>query len=485
MAVVFTFLINSIFNFALGLLVAAFLGPTEFGKYALASAIAVILNTTFLDWIRHSATRFYSQRTREEDPSVRATLDAIFALSACGVMLVSGLAILAGADFGLSIGLALAAPVIGICNGLYDYHTALARARFENRLFIRVVLAKNVVSAGLMIAGAWLFASAEMVALAFVVSLSAVLLGVRRAFGDPAVRLVRPEWPRARQFLFYGLPLIGATTAYYMIPLWNRWTLAAGPGFAESGQFSLAFDLAIRLVQTIGSALDILLFQIAVRANNEQGFAEARDRLQLNMGIVLAVVAAVGVGYWLILPSFSAVAIPGNFRADFLVVSALLLPGLVCFALLQYAVTPVFQLMERTWPAIAAAAAAVLVNIAMLANMQTVTLARVAEIQSVAYAVAFLFGLIVAQRMLMTLPRLKDAAVVAFAVVVMVAVVWPVRGNLPPGWLALGLSVCLGGAAYAGVILGFDVAGLRSGLVRRFRQRAARPMAEAAPTGPG
>jgi O-antigen/teichoic acid export membrane protein len=64
MLVVAAFLINSVFNFALGLLVARFLGPAGFGQYAIAASLAVIVNTLFLDWIRLAATRFYSEKSR-------------------------------------------------------------------------------------------------------------------------------------------------------------------------------------------------------------------------------------------------------------------------------------------------------------------------------------------------------------------------------------------------------------------------------------
>ena len=77
---VFAFL----FNFLVGLLVAKFLGPAEFGRFAIALATAIIINTGSLDWIRLSAVRFYSARTRAGDPRVRATLDACFtAVSTC------------------------------------------------------------------------------------------------------------------------------------------------------------------------------------------------------------------------------------------------------------------------------------------------------------------------------------------------------------------------------------------------------------------
>ena len=55
MAVGFAFALNALFNFLVGLLVAKFLGPAEFGRFAIASATAVIVNSGGFDWIRLAA----------------------------------------------------------------------------------------------------------------------------------------------------------------------------------------------------------------------------------------------------------------------------------------------------------------------------------------------------------------------------------------------------------------------------------------------
>src|SRR5512141_2513487 len=73
------FLLNSLLNFAVGLLVAKALGPSQYGRFMLALAVAVVLQTLVFDWLRLAATRFYSGRDRRERPEIRATLDAAFA----------------------------------------------------------------------------------------------------------------------------------------------------------------------------------------------------------------------------------------------------------------------------------------------------------------------------------------------------------------------------------------------------------------------
>src|SRR3954465_12579201 len=72
MTLVLAFVINAGLNFVLGLAVAKFLGPDLFGRYAVAMAVAVVVNTTCFEWLRLSATRFYSDRAIENAPAVRA-----------------------------------------------------------------------------------------------------------------------------------------------------------------------------------------------------------------------------------------------------------------------------------------------------------------------------------------------------------------------------------------------------------------------------
>ncbi len=47
---------------------------------ALALAIGQVIQTLVFDWLRLAATRFYSERARVENPELRATLDAAFAI---------------------------------------------------------------------------------------------------------------------------------------------------------------------------------------------------------------------------------------------------------------------------------------------------------------------------------------------------------------------------------------------------------------------
>jgi peptidoglycan biosynthesis protein MviN/MurJ (putative lipid II flippase) len=93
------------------------------------------------------------------------------------------------------------------------------------------------------------------------------------------------------------------------------------------------------------------------------------------------------VGTWLVLPSFEALIIPPDFRGDFSTALTLLLPGLVAYGLMTFALAPAFQIAQRTWPVIAAAGSACLADAIMLSVLPpTWDVDMLALAQSVALA---------------------------------------------------------------------------------------------------
>ncbi|MFD0937195.1 lipopolysaccharide biosynthesis protein, partial [Methylobacterium trifolii] len=97
MAVIAAFVLNAGLNFVLGLLIAKLLGPADFGRFALATAGAIVLNTVLFEWLRLSATRFYSGRVRADEPWIRHGLDRAYAVLA--LVLFSAAALCGGLGF--------------------------------------------------------------------------------------------------------------------------------------------------------------------------------------------------------------------------------------------------------------------------------------------------------------------------------------------------------------------------------------------------
>jgi O-antigen/teichoic acid export membrane protein len=142
-------------NFFIGLVVAAFLGPDSFGRFAVALGAGSLLQALFFGWLRLAAARFYSETARTSRPDLRASLDAAFWA-------------LGGTALGLGVIGALVAPLAGLdrdlvfwalafcaCNGAFEYQLALLRARFDDRAYALLIFAKNILSLALTAGVAW------------------------------------------------------------------------------------------------------------------------------------------------------------------------------------------------------------------------------------------------------------------------------------------------------------------------------------------
>ena len=227
---------------------------------------------------------------------MRATLDASFAVLIAALSGVAILVLLSGIEVSLSrplLGLAVGAAV---ANGLFDYNTALVRARFMDGLYARIIMGKNLLSLVLTVGGAWWFGSAAMALTGVCLSMTGSLLASRRSLTDAGSSPRAARRGLAAQALRYALPIVMANMLYQVIPLVDRALIAQRYGFAESGQFSLAYDLGIRIVLAIGSTLDVLLFQLAVRTDETHGADQSRRQIGRNMGVVVAVLAPTCMG---------------------------------------------------------------------------------------------------------------------------------------------------------------------------------------------
>ncbi|MDF3060417.1 MAG: hypothetical protein K0S06_526 [Microvirga sp.] len=478
MSIVVAFFVNAALNFALGLLVAKFLGPSDFGRYAVAMAVAIVLNTLAFEWLRLSATRFYSEARRTAEPGIRATLDLGYAAAALVLVALVLAASLAGLEAGLPVPLLAVATGAAIGMAMFDYRAALARARFLDRAYSRLVLFKNLVAFGLMVGGAYLFREPALVLAGAAASGGLALLVARGILADCGATPAAAERRHLAAFASYAVPLVAANLIYQLIPLLNRSALAVTDGYAEAGQFALAADVGLRIFMTIGSALDLLLFQLVVRTDESHGRAEAEAQVARNLALVVALLLPLAAGYWLAMPAFEALVVPASYRGSFAIYSTILIPALFAFALIQYALNPVFQLKRRTGPVVLAAFVALAVNAALLAILperagpQGVAIGQLAGLA----AAALLFTIMAVRQGGLRLPW-RDIGLAGLATAAMVLALLPLRSLDPPA-LALGLVTIGGAGIYAAIAYALDMAGLRVLLRARFSRRSVLAPAE-------
>ncbi len=462
MLTIAVFTANSLLNFIVGLLVARFLGPAEYGRFTLALSAASVVQLVVFEWLRNCVPRFYTRQGLAGSPQIRATLDAavgwLTVLAAAAALLVYA----SGLDLALSTDLAVLAIGVSIANGLFDFAAALLRARFLDRPYAVLVVAKNVLAFALTVGGAFWFGSAPIALVGMMLSVAGALAAARKGLVDEAARAGRAERWLIAKFLAYGMPIVAANVLYQSIPLLNRIFVSRLFGFAEAGQFSLAYDIGTRIVSTLGAALDAVLFQLAVLDEKTLGASHARDRISRNMGVVFALIAPAVLGSWLIIPSFEQLLVPESFRGPFQHFFTLVAPGLLAWAVINYAINPAFQLAHRLAPLIISALVAVIANFVTISVLPP---GDDASVFAIAQSAGFIVGLVQLFAMLGWLepswPKPRDLLATAAACAAMTVIDLPLRG-LTPGVMTMILQIVLGGGAYLATAAVLDLAGLRS-----------------------
>lgn len=475
MAVIAAFVLNAGLNFVLGIAIARMLGPADFGRFALATAGAVVLNTLLFEWLRLSATRFYSARVREAEPWIRQGLDRAYAVVALALFAAAALC----AGLGLAVDptpegrlvMTAGTMVAAIGIGLFDYHAALARARFIGGAYLRLVVWKNALAFVLMAGTAWLFPQPVWVLIAGGMSQFLAVLPLRKILGDaPALPHGRGR-ETLRLFAVYGLPLIAANAVYQIMPFLNRSAIAGTAGFAEAGYFALAADLGSRAFSTLGAALDLLLFQIAVQAEEHHGREAAEAQVSRNIAVVVALLLPCAAGYWAVTPALQALIVPEAFRGPFADYTDLLIPGLFCLSMMNFALNPIFQIRRRTGPVVAAALLGLAVNglgLLLLPRLMGPMGVAVAQTLGLVAAVVLLGARALSGRNRLRLPG-RDLALTAGACLAMLLAVLPFRGLEP--LLALPACIAAGVVVYGTFVWFLDIAGLRSTVRERFPKR--------------
>lgn len=364
------FLLSAIVQFLLGLVVAWLLGPAEFGVYALVVAAGIFLQTFAFEWLRLAATRFF----RAGSGVLRKALLLAFLFAAVACLVVSGLAGAATRSLlTLDRAAILLIPGLAIAAGFLDLASAMLRAQFLEGAYARVLMVRNGLAIILVPAAAALTGWAEAAGGALLASLAlAAIYAWRVAKAAPApasdsevvAQAAEPDPPSLLAMIGYSGPVVLTNLLYLGLFFAIRsWAAFAG-GLALAGQVSLALDFVLKLFTTIGSALDLWLFQRAVKASHDGDEAAGEALLHRNAEIILAVLLVMAIGLVLVIDAFQPLLVRPDFRGTFGHAVMMLTPGVFLYALIQYVLHPYAQLARRTWALVLTALAVVVVALA-------------------------------------------------------------------------------------------------------------------------
>jgi O-antigen/teichoic acid export membrane protein len=471
LGLIIAFVLNAVLNFILGLLIAALLGPEEYGRYAIAFALANVINIVAFDWLRLAVLRFYSQKTRTETPAIRSTLGVFQSLMMAAAMALGAGFMASGGGAEIGSFTLMAAILAALAAGAFEYHAALARARFLGKTYGLLVIIKNSAAFILMGGAAWWFRDGAFVLIASALSVILGVLAVWNILKDEGTGRHLSQTDMAKTFATYAIPLVIANVAYQLIPLINRLVLAKEYNLMEAGYFSLAIDMGLRLFATLGSALDILLFQLAVLSDEMHGQEEAQGQVNRNAALTGMIMFPFAAGFYLILPAFEAALIPPAYQSAFQEHMLLLIPALTAFSMIQFALNPAFQIGKRTKPAVIAAMIALGSNIVLLFTIpESYAALRGSMALLGSYLIAMCIAGFMASRLNGFMWPWRDFALSALGSAMMIIILWPLRDLESP---VLSLMFCASGGIliYGFYAYFFNIAGIKPLLLSRLPSR--------------
>jgi len=308
--------------------------------------------------------------------------------------------------------------------------------------------------------GAWYFKDVTIVLAGYVISMAVTLLSVHRVLSDPEARWNLFNAPLAKQYFAYGSHLVVAHGIYQLIPFVNRSVIGVYFGLAEAGFFALASDVGFRLFAALGSSMDMLLFQRAVRRESLEGFQAGQAQVAHNILIILMLIFPACLGYAVVLPVFAEVFVPAAFINAFVNYGTVLAPSLFLLCLVQYGFSPVFQIRHRTMMVSLVALTGLAVNLVGLLILTLVYPASslaLASLQTLSMVViAFISG-VVAYRHAESWPRLRDIFAACLAGLVMVLCLLPLRALDWHPLILLPIMIVTGIVVYGGIVVIFNV----------------------------
>ncbi|MBW6528268.1 lipopolysaccharide biosynthesis protein [Sphingomonas sp. RHCKR7] len=453
--------IGSGLNFLATLLWTRLLDPAAFGRYALVSAAAVLLNAMLFEWLRlvSARTLYDPAQPSGVNPARADALVALYAgVALLFVAMVTAMATLGVAFAGVTarwwpivaaftlteMALAFLQTVYRLRQRAWPYFWN-ATARSLAAILLGLLLVRY---AGLGALGTLL----GIVAAQGAVALTSVLV-------DPLWRAARPWQARRAQLVAavrLGYPLIASCALTYAASFADRFLVGATLGPHAVGLYAAPVDLLQKTLVFMMMTINLTGYPALVRSYDDHGPAAACATLENNLQLQLGLGLPAAVGLMVLAPGIVHLLLGPAFRAE----GARLLPLVGVAALLRCLVTfhlmTAFQVTRRMgWMIVPPLTAMAVVVPAGLIGIRLAGLPGMALAAVAAQAVCYTMSAILAKRVLPLRLITPEIAKIAAAALAMGVVLSPFRWVTDAA--ATVALVALGGMVYAALLLALRV----------------------------
>ncbi len=282
-------------------------GPTAYGRYTTAMAIAVIASSFAIQWCRYAYFEVYRPATAED---LLKTYSVI--VSACIALAMAALCLLAPL-FGWSADVTVAALLLTLGLSLFDatletYRTRLDAAAVARRWIGRTGLILAFGSVALAATGSALVLACGVTVAYLVVVLPGLLRDLRR--GGEVSRT------QARNLTRFGAPLVLSFGIASLAQNLDRLLLAHFSGLAAVAAYVALSDLVRANMVLLAEVVNITIVSVAKRQHDAHETAMARRNLEIAYRLFLLLGCFGGMGILLFGPPVIDILLPASFHLD-------------------------------------------------------------------------------------------------------------------------------------------------------------------------
>lgn len=434
------------------------LSPAEYGIYVVGSSIAGMVSAIFFTWVRLSVSRYQASAPKldlraEVIVGYSVTVVIIACLTPFALLIVRpniGFGIIAGSLF------------LSLSVTAFEISQEFRRARLNPRRLMMVALIRSIL--GLALGYAAVAYGGGGLGLLVAIGLSfliANILSFQRGAGMP-LRL--GSMNHFMRFVRYGAPFsFGAMTVALHNAL-DRVGVAYLLGQSQAGYYGLAADIPRQLINLLASSVASAMFPIAFLSLAKNGVAATRERLKEGAELLLALIVPVTV--WLAISAdvLAGTLLGAEFQTSVAALLPLLVVGRMCGAINQFYLHVSFQLAEKPLLQVVHDSSVLLLNLVFLFPL-TVSFGLTGTAASVLIAegLGIVIGAVLSRKAFRLPFNGWGMARVLASTVMMAGATYAAKATAGGHGLVTLLSMAgIGGLAYAGAAMLFDVAGVRS-----------------------
>jgi len=430
----------------------------DYGRYVLVLSTIALVNAILFQWLRLGLLRFMTVY-REQRETFLATILAGF-IAITGISAVMACMLMIFFMDSISPWLLLFGLLMLWLEAFFELNQELARSELSPRRYGLFALLRTLTLLavggflGYLGFGAYGLLSGAVVSMALPVSIQ-----LRSNFG--AIKNLTVDREILLQLYRYGLPLTATFALGYVVSSSDRLLIGWLLGPRETGLYAVGYDLAKQGIGIMLTIINLAAYPLAVNALEREGVAGARQQLEQNLLLILAVVCPVTTGLSLLAPNICHVLIGSEFRET----AAQLIPwvafGSMLAGIKAFYFDLSFQLGRRTLGQVWVVLIAALVNFFL--NLWWIPMWG---LMGSAYATAAAYGvaLLMSWRLgrdIMALPLpLLNMVKILFATIVMSLALFPIRHFL--GVAELVGQILLGAMIFAIMLWVMNIASIRS-----------------------